>query len=550
MTSKLSAEQLTVKNADEFRKKLRVLDSAFVGVVLCRTREPYRAQEAMKLYAMARKNMTFNYWTILSGWTQIEPENSNREPQSDNLVDITQALRKIGDSQSRDGIYCMHYTHKVGLDGRILPVLQWVKEYAHTLTVHRKRLILIVPPSFQLPEELQEDVTILDFEPPSYAELSERLTELIKIANDTLSQSKQVSVDDNQREQLLSAAAGMTEAEFSNAFSRALIEHKDKFGTPDLPSAVQLSVMRAKTEVVKRSACLEVMEPIPIEDIGGLETLKSWISKRATCFSDDAKQFGIEPPKGIALIGPPGTGKSASAKAIASVLKIPLIKFDVSRVFASLVGDSEKNVRAALDMVTHMAPCVLMVDEVDKVFQTGAGGDSGVSQRVLGAILTWMQESNDNGVFVVVTANRVNNLPSEFLRRGRMNEIFSVSLPQEEERKAILEIHLAKRGKDPSKVPGLEDAVEKSEGYVPAEIEEAVKDALVEAYTGDIELTGELIGNQLAVMKPLAEAFAEDFEYMRQWAENNARPASAIKPKARTRSRGPSPQDREIDLGG
>jgi SpoVK/Ycf46/Vps4 family AAA+-type ATPase len=263
-----------------------------------------------------------------------------------------------------------------------------------------------------------------------------------------------------------------------------------------------------------------------MDQVGGLDNLKEWVVKRRACFSTEAKEFGIEAPKGAGLFGPPGTGKSLSAKAIASSLGLPLIKFDVGRVFQSLVGQSEERVRASLKMLDSLAPCVVLLDEIDKAFQTNSGGDSGVSQRVLGAILTHMQESS-SPIFWVFSANRVDRLPPELLRRGRLDEIFAVTVPDEDERLEILKIHLNKRKQKADDIPELDAAVAASEGYVPAEIEQAVKDALIEAFTNGGAITGPLIAEQLANMKPLSEAFAEDFNAMQQWAENNARPASA-----------------------
>ena len=329
-------------------------------------------------------------------------------------------------------------------------------------------------------------------------------------------------------DRILAAGAGLTAAEFENAVSRALITLRPKLPNVTTDEISGL-VMAVKTEAVKKSEVLEVMPTDDIRNIGGLENLKSWVAKRALCFSQEARDAGVEPPKGIALIGPPGTGKTASAKAISSVLGHPLIRFDVGRVFNSLVGQSETRVRAALKLVDAMAPCTLMIDEADKAFagqaSGGGGGDSGVGMRVLGAILTWMQETR-SPVFLVVTANRVQHLPSEFLRRGRLDEIFSVTVPHAVERMEVLKIHLRKRGRDPATVAGLEEAVERSEGYVPAELESAVKDALIESYAGNMPLTGALIAQQLSYMVPLSEAFREDFDRMREWAEKNARPAS------------------------
>jgi len=333
-----------------------------------------------------------------------------------------------------------------------------------------------------------------------------------------------------EKRKVMAAAAGMSQHEFETGFSRAVVTHRKKLPNVDAQLIID-EVMKAKIEVVKRSEVLEVMSGVDMSTVGGLENLKEWLTMRAACFSQDAIDFGIETPKGIALIGPPGTGKSLVGKATSSLLGLPLIKFDISRVFQSLVGQSEERVRAALKMLDAMAPCVVFLDEVDKAFQVGSGGDSGVSQRILGLILTHMQET-PHPIFWVASANRVDNLPSEFLRRGRLDEVFSVSVPEADERLDIIKIHLKKRGKNPDDIDDLQAAVDKSNGYVPAELEAAVKDAIIEAYSKKVEITGELIGEQLANMKPLSEAFADQFNRMTEWADNNARPASKSKEKA------------------
>jgi len=274
-------------------------------------------------------------------------------------------------------------------------------------------------------------------------------------------------------------------------------------------------------------------------------------------FTDEAMEFGITPPRGITLVGPPGTGKSLVAKATAHMLGLPLIRFDVSRIFQSLVGSSEAKVRATLKLVDAMAPCVLFMDELDKVFGgtvSGLQGDSGVGQRVLGSILTWLQEG-DAPVFVVATANRVEYLPPEMMRRGRMDEVFSVQTPSEVERMEILRIHARKRGHDPDEIEDLDVAVAASNGYVGAELEAAVADALVAAFASeDKTLTGQLIAQELSDLKPLSQAFPEQFQDMAEWAHNNARPANAGEPprpvRQRTRTSEPSGSGRAVNLDG
>ena len=525
MTVNMDTAQATARNTEIFTNNFSTLSRAAIGVVVTRTREPFRAIEALREFAAVTEN-EFRVWTLYHGWALYNEREPDSDPTYDQLADPIAALRLINEPAgnfSDRGIYVMMYPHKA--IGQAFIMTQIIKEYCRLFSESKKRLVLIMPPSWTVPEELEDDLVSLDFDAPSYAELQENYGRLI---TNIASVDSQPKFSANEVDRILAAGAGMTAHEFDNACARALIENRATLPNPSIDSFASI-IMKVKTEVVRRSEVLEVMEPGSISEIGGLENLKAWIRKRAECFGQEARDFGVEPPKGIALIGPPGTGKSLAAKAVASVLGIPALKFDVGKVFNSLVGQSEARVRSALKMVDAMAPCVLMIDEADKAFAGqaggGGGGDSGVGMRVLGAILTWMQETKAP-VFVVVTANRTQNLPSEFLRKGRLDEIFSVTTPHEGERLEILKIHARKRGVDISKITGLEEAVASSAGYVPAELEAAVKDALIESFTTKQPFSGALVVEQLKVMVPLKEAFKEDFEAMERWAEQNARPAS------------------------
>jgi SpoVK/Ycf46/Vps4 family AAA+-type ATPase len=544
----MSNAQAQKKNAQEFRRQVTVLHQAAIGVIQVRTKEPYRAIEALRDFAFA-DNLDFRMWTILQGWQTFDKTKPTDEPSVDNVVEPLTALKKItamdlppGKQRSDNafperGIYVMMHPHKPLAQN--IGMVQIIKEYAKTFSSNYRRLVLLTPFSYQLPEELQDDVIIVDFDPPSFAELKESLQRLLADIHDP----KRPRYSDPELDKIVANGTGMTRFEFENAVSRALVSKRASLPAIPIDDMTKM-VGDVKTEVVKRSEVLELMEPEPIANIGGLDNLKEWIGKRARVFSQAARDFGVEPPKGIALIGPPGTGKSASAKAIASVLSLPMLKFDVGRVFQSLVGQSEARVREALKMVDTMAPCVLLIDEADKAFQVGSGGDSGVGQRVLGAILTWMQETKAP-VFTIVTANRVENLPSEFLRRGRLDEVFSVTTPNETERMEVIKIHLRKRKQDAAAITGLEEAVASSAGYVSAELEAAVKDALIEAFTGAQPITGALIAEQLQYMVPLSQAFSAQFQAMATWAEQNARPASRVEgetsqPKVRRRTQAPT----------
>jgi hypothetical protein len=532
-TLSLTAKQATVRNTETFQAALANLNDAAVGIIMCRTREPLRAVDAIRELATSQKR-DFKYWTCNRGWASHDPARPDAPAATDNVRDPILALCAIeGTAPATNepfpaGYYAMVHPHFWISGSQPSPVLlATLKEYADTFSGGYKRLILVVPQGVSLPREIEGDVVILDFDLPTYAERFDAYEEIM----DGLA-SRRPRMDRPGVDRILAAGAGMSRDEFVTALSRALVANRASL--PNVGADVLVAgVMRSKVETVKKSNCLEVMTTEDAANVGGLGNLKRWLEKRARCFSDEARAAGVDTPKGVLLVGPPGTGKSLFGKVTGSTLGLPVIKFDLSRVFAGLVGESEKNVDAALKMLDAMAPCVVFVDEIDKVFQTGASGDSGVSQKVLGKVLTHLQES-EAPLFWIMSANRVENLPAELMRKGRMDEVFSVSLPDPEEALEIARIHLRKRGRNPDDVVGLEAIMDASRGYVPAEIEAAVKEALIEVFAEGAELTGDLIVTQLSYMKPLSEAHAVQFTAMREWAENNARPASGnVSPIAR-----------------
>lgn len=500
---------------------LNVLSSSGVGVVLTRTREPYRAEEALMAFAMMR-DKPFYDWKVTRGWLE-----GRADCTPDKACDPYIALKKIldvdggGKTPMPEGVYAMHYPH--WFLSKHVGLVQLLKEYSREFMSDFRRLVLLVPEGFILPPELQNDIVVHDLELPNRVDLKSVYD---MVAHNMEGAGNTLDFDDCEKELLLSSGAGMTEVEFDNALNRAIMENRDSWGELTIEQ-VNDSVLRTKTEVVKRSEVLELMPCVSMEEVGGLDLAKAWIAKRRYCFSEEAKAFGVDAPKGIACIGQPGTGKSLLAKAIAGSLSLPLVKFDIGKVFGSLVGQSEERVRSALKQIDALAPVVVLVDEVDKsgLDPRSGGGDSGTSKRVMGNILTHMQETKAP-VFWVLTANRVDGLPPELLRKGRLDEVFAVLPPNQQEREAIIRIHLKKRNQ--GDIEGLDDAVKKSKGFVGAEIESAIKEAVIEAYTSDCDVTGELIAKQLSDIKPISEAFKEDFDRMGQWAQKNARLASSV----------------------
>jgi SpoVK/Ycf46/Vps4 family AAA+-type ATPase len=261
--------------------------------------------------------------------------------------------------------------------------------------------------------------------------------------------------------------------------------------------------------------------------VGGLEVLKEWLRKRVRAFGDEARAFGLPEPRGLLLVGVQGCGKSLVARAVASAWRMPLLRLDVGRLFASLVGSSEENLRNAIKVAENVAPVVLWVDEIEKGLsgsQSSGFSDGGVSARVFVTLLTWLQEKTAPA-FVVATANRIEQLPPELLRKGRFDEIFFIDLPALPERREIFAIHLAKRGRDPARFD-LESLARRAEGFSGAEIEQAVVSGLYDAFAEGGQLEQRHVERAVSESLPLSTTMREEIGRVREWARARTRPAS------------------------
>ncbi|MDQ2738765.1 MAG: AAA family ATPase, partial [Actinomycetota bacterium] len=292
---------------------------------------------------------------------------------------------------------------------------------------------------------------------------------------------------------------------------------------------------------VRKSGVLEVVNSaVKLADVGGLGSLKKWLTKRAGSWLDEAQLYGLPAPKGVLVTGIPGCGKSLTAKAMASAWSLPLIRMDIGRIFGGLVGESEQNMRNALRTAEAVAPCVLWIDEIEKGFAAGASGtgDSGTSARVFGTFLTWMQEKT-SAVFVMATANNISLLPPEFLRKGRFDEIFFIDLPTTVERKVIFSLHIRARlvagpalGELSVDDALLDPLVALTEGYSGAEIEQAVIAACFDAFDGRRALTAEDLSRAITHTVPLSITQAEQIAALRAWADVRAVAASLPEDRA------------------
>jgi len=537
---------------EEFVQDFSILDKAAVGVVLIHTREPRRTEVVLHEFSILSE-MPFMAWDAVNGW-KVFNKGSEEDHETEAIKEPYAAMRRIDDLDNEDkknawthGVFVMHGVHWVLPKHPLL--VQLLQQYVDDFSRTHQRLVLLVPEGFSLPQELQNDVQILDFPLPSEGEIAESLKLIIE---DSLSGSKEEVFDDREKALLARNAAGMTQVEVESSYAKAIATNADTWPATEF-APFNATVMKSKTEVIKRSEVLELMKPVNFDTVGGLDLLKGYIIQRKRAFTDEARAFGVDQPKGIMLVGPSGTGKSLCAKAIASALQIPLIKFDIGKVFGSLVGQSEEQVRSALKQLEACGNIVCLLDEVDKGLGGAhqAGGDSGVSKRVLGTILTHMQESTAP-VYWVFSANRVDGLPPELLRKGRLDEVFCVTVPNIVERREILNIHLRKRKQDPANIKMVERAAEFSKGYSGSEIEAAVAEGVNMAFhAGRKQVETADIITQLQIMKPLSVAFKEDFDKMSSWASNNARASStSCEDKQDTEAVSTAPTPRKRRLGG
>lgn len=379
------------------------------------------------------------------------------------------------------------------------------------------KAIVLMSPVQSIPVELEKEVVVLDFPLPD-------LKDLNRVLSRQLAEARNKRLTTEGREKLLKAALGLTKDEAEKVYRKAHVT------ASRLTEEEVEVVLSEKKQLIRRNGILEYIEDDEtIDAIGGLEELKRWLHQRSNAFTEKAREYGLPQPKGMLILGVPGCGKSLIAKTTARLWGLPLLRLDLGRVYdGSMVGRSEANLRNALKTAESISPAILFIDELDKAFAGGSGSgdsDGGTSSRIFGSFLTWMQEKT-SPVFVMATANRVERLPGEFLRKGRFDEIFFVDLPTKEEREEIYRIHLRKRRKDISRFD-VEQLAKVSEGFSGAEIEQATIAAMYEAFAQDREFTQLDIIAAVKSTLPLSKTMTEQVTALRDWARQRARPAAA-----------------------
>jgi hypothetical protein len=403
-------------------------------------------------------------------------------------------------------------------------VVRGMRDLAHALK-STYTTVIVLSPTLAIPPELEKEISVVDVPLPTFRDLLQLLKEIVGVVRQN--DRAKVDLSKEDAEQLIKAALGLTLSEAENAFAKA-IANDGRLWRDDIAL-----VLEEKRQVIRKSGLLEYHPADEkLANVGGLALLKSWLERRGAAFGEAARRFGLPEPKGLLLLGVQGCGKSLTAKAIAATWALPLLRLDLGRIFSGLIGSSEENLRRAIRVAESVAPVVLWVDEIEKALsgsQSSGFTDGGVSARIFGALLTWLQEKTAP-VFVVATANRIEQLPPELLRKGRFDEIFFIDLPALAERRDILAIHLAKRGRDPAGFD-LETLARRAEGFSGAEIEQAIVSGLYDAFAEGRELEQRHVERAVVESLPLSVTMHEDIARVREWARTRTRPASAAAPE-------------------
>jgi len=476
--------------------------------------EEKRVMDEIDRFAEKRDKKVY-VWTITNGLVRHHKGIGDAMEGKQNTKDPIKVLGEIRSFEEPVIVVLKDY-HPYMKDPTVVRGLRDLAAYGYDTATS----IILLSPTLNLPLDLEKDITIVDFPLPGAENLKQLCRMIAKDVKDN--PNLKVDLSPESVDRIVEAATGLTWTEAEGVLAKVLVD------TGQLTADEAPLIYSEKRQIIRKTGILEYIDANEqMSNVGGLRKLKRWLEKRRLAFSNEARQYGLPVPKGVLFVGVQGCGKSLCAKAVSNLWSLPVLRLDLGCLFSSFIGSSEQNVRRAISVAESVSPVILWIDELDKGFsgiQSSNFSDSGTTARVLGTIITWMQEK-EAAVFVIATANEVELLPPELLRKGRFDEIFFVDLPSAEERCEILAIHLKKRGRDPARFD-LERLAEVAEGFSGSEILQALISALYDAFEKRNDITTEGIVQAMKDTYPLSVTMREAIEGRRQWAKGRARMAS------------------------
>jgi ATP-dependent 26S proteasome regulatory subunit len=520
-------------------ERLKVLVDSSTPIVVLETVEETRAVRMVRAVCSALNLATFE-WSIASGLVRSGSDVGTVVPDMGHFCPSGAVAPDPTDAQaiynSREPAQMLGNLEAISLEAAFIlkdfhrhmedpVVVRRLRDVGQKFSRNR-RTVIITAPSITIPAELASLVEFLELPLPDKARLRQIIDEMIVRVGKTHTLKR--TLDAPGLDALAGNLRGLTEDEAERAVSQALVT---RYGvTPEIVT----DVLDAKKDMLKRSQMLDFVDVSDnLSSVGGFENLKRWLKQRQSTWEDAAREYGLEPPRGVIILGVQGCGKSMCARAIAGEWKIPLVKFDTAAIYDKYIGETEKRIQKVFQVAEELAPCVLWIDELEKVF-AGSGPDSasvdaGVSSRLLASFLSWMQDRKAP-VFVAATCNNVTALPPELIRKGRFDELFFVDLPNQAERKQIFSIQLARRKRNLAEF-NLDQVALAARGYSGAEIDAAVQTAMYAAYSSKQPLSSQGLVDALKATVPLSTTRAEEIQQLREWAQNRAVAASVADAK-------------------
>ncbi|MGF1569949.1 MAG: AAA family ATPase [Nodosilinea sp.] len=493
-----------------FTEDLGLLIRARYPVIYLATPEEERAEAAIAASAKTQGDRAIYTWDFVEGYQgNLNDAGYGRR----NPLQALELLEKL--PASAPAIFILRDFHRF-LDD--IAISRKLRNLARLLKAQPKNIV-ILSSQLAIPEELGETITVLEFTLPSVEAIRQEVTALLGAMGKPLSPA--------MLDEVVRTCQGLSLERIRRVLARAIATH-GAFDNNDLDL-----ILEEKRQIIRQTQILDYYPAREqISDIGGLDNLKNWLLRRGTAFSEKARQYGLPHPRGLLLLGIQGTGKSLTAKAIAHHWHLPLLRLDVGRLFGGLVGESESRTRQMIQLAEALAPCVLWIDEIDKAFAgLESRGDSGTTSRVFGTFITWMAEKT-SPVFVVATANNIQALPPEMLRRGRFDEIFFVGLPNQAERQAIFEVHLSRLRPHTLKSYDTARLAYETPDFSGAEIEQAIIEAMHLGFSQNRDFTTDDVLEAASQMVPLARTAQEQIEALQAWAASGkarmASPSAAL----------------------